>query len=222
MRRINYSSAKARSGAGMRPLEAAGVVFENPDKRRAIIACAADYSNALGLGRTCTRETARNGPGSRQFRCFVTGRKFENGNWAGAPASNFQQSARPMQPLPLQRRRRYCLRQRPCLGLAGWAFAGPIDIHKSVWAGRRSRAAGSTDARRAAFIAAKGRAGRTPPCAFGRSACAKNIAAALMPSTKCGRPYAPSSRQCGSLQALGGALRPPRHLRPIQPAMWFA
>lgn len=51
MHQINYNFVRTHSGIGMRPSEAAGVVFEDLDKWRAIIACAADYNNARKLGK---------------------------------------------------------------------------------------------------------------------------------------------------------------------------
>ena len=44
MHQIHYNFARTHTELGMRPSEAAGVRFEDPDKWRAIIACAADFN----------------------------------------------------------------------------------------------------------------------------------------------------------------------------------
>ena len=48
---VHFNVASTHSEIdGMRPMEAAGVYFEHPSKRLALICNAADYNNAVKLG----------------------------------------------------------------------------------------------------------------------------------------------------------------------------
>ena len=58
MHQIHYNFARTHTELGMRPSEAAGVGFEDPDKWRAIIACAADFN--------CDKESRRRNKTSRR------------------------------------------------------------------------------------------------------------------------------------------------------------
>ena len=58
MHQMHYNLARTHTELGMRPSEAAGVRFEDPDKRRAMIACAEDFS--------CDKDARRRNKASRR------------------------------------------------------------------------------------------------------------------------------------------------------------